>query len=204
MKQFSEEAGMGNLRNYLKHVFGLVVALLGVTGGFSFADTPVLTLNSTRYCVDNSWTLKVTNAAPSAAIRLIGTSNDAAWEIPRWANTDANGNFSTSGTFATDAAGSHTVRVEITGSMSDILPLEVVNCGWRKTTSLNAARYDHTATLLANGKVLVTGGGVGSHGAESAELYNPATETWSITGKLNPARSGYTATLLPNGKILVA
>jgi N-acetylneuraminic acid mutarotase len=201
MKTFSEEAGVENLGNYVRHVFGLVVILLGVTGGFGFADTPVLTLNSTRYCVENSWNLRVKNAAPNAAIRLIGASNDRAWEIPHWANTDANGAFSASGTFAADAVGLHTVRVEITGSMSEILSLEVVNCGWKKTAPLNTARTGHKTTLLAGGNILVTGG---DDVSDSAELYDAVTETWSTTGKLNTARWGYTATRLPHGKILVA
>ncbi len=71
------------------------------------------------------------------------------------------------------------------------------------TGSLNTARWDHTATLLNNGKVLVVGGsGIGGV-LRDAELYDPATGTWTPTSPPNTARWGHTATLLPNGKVLV-
>jgi hypothetical protein len=69
---------------------------------------------------------------------------------------------------------------------------------------LSAARSGHIATMLPNGKVLVAGG-VGSSGPlSSAELYDPATGTWTPTGTMNNYRYGPTATLLPGGKVLVA
>jgi len=72
------------------------------------------------------------------------------------------------------------------------------------TGSLNTARWDHTTTLLNNGKVLVVGGsGIGGV-LRDAELYDPATGTWTPTSLPNIARSGHTATLLPNGMVLVA
>jgi hypothetical protein len=79
-----------------------------------------------------------------------------------------------------------------------------VVASWTFTGKLNTAReFGHTATLLPNGKVLVAGGEGGFGTLNSAELYDPATGTWSITASLNAARSGHTATLLPNGKVLV-
>ena len=80
---------------------------------------------------------------------------------------------------------------------------------WALTTSSNKLRVGHTATLLPNGKVLVTGGAVFSpHGGimmiNPAELYDPATESWSLTGAMVIPRYEHTATLLPNGKVLVA
>jgi hypothetical protein len=71
------------------------------------------------------------------------------------------------------------------------------------TGSLNIGRVLHTATLLPNGKVLVAGGDNGGGILSSAELYDPASGTWSVTGSLNTARRSHTATLLPNGKVLV-
>ena len=80
---------------------------------------------------------------------------------------------------------------------------------WTTTGSLTTKRFEHTATLLPNGKVLVAGGYL-TTGAppvivlETAELYDPASGTWTATGSLNTARDAHTATLLPNGKVLVA
>src|SRR6266496_1031999 len=71
------------------------------------------------------------------------------------------------------------------------------------TGSLGTARRSHTATLLPNGKVLVAVG-LSSGVVASAELYDPASGTWTATGSLGTARFSHTATLLPNGKVLVA
>jgi len=49
--------------------------------------------------------------------------------------------------------------------------------------------------------VLVAGGG---NDAQSCELYDPATATWTFTGSLLQKRFGHHATLLTNGKVLVA
>ena len=51
------------------------------------------------------------------------------------------------------------------------------------------ARYAHTATLLPNGKVLVAGGlDSNFNHLASAELYDPASGTWTATGSLDTAR----------------
>jgi hypothetical protein len=73
---------------------------------------------------------------------------------------------------------------------------------WSATGSLNTARYDHTATLLPNGTVVVAGGE--PEELVSAELYDPATGTWSVTGSLNDGRADSVETLLLNGMALVA
>ena len=58
---------------------------------------------------------------------------------------------------------------------------------WANTGSLNTARTDHTATLLPNGQVLVAGGEGTTGFLSSAELYNPATGTWTVTGSMAEA-----------------
>jgi uncharacterized protein (TIGR03437 family) len=83
-------------------------------------------------------------------------------------------------------------------------PVKAQQPGWSATGSLGAARYGHTATLLANGKVLVVGGYTRRVATGSAELYDPATGQWSATGSLSTPRGGHIAVRLANGKVLVA
>lgn len=76
---------------------------------------------------------------------------------------------------------------------------------FNKTGSMNAARENHTATRLANGAVLVTGGDNFTDGfLASAELYNPATGNWTPTGSMSVPRFDHEAVLLQNGQVLVA
>src|SRR5215831_18754016 len=69
---------------------------------------------------------------------------------------------------------------------------------------MTSPREDFTATLLKNGEVLMAGGQIGvTHSLASAELYNPATRSFSATGSLHFARSRPAASLLPNGQVLI-
>ena len=78
---------------------------------------------------------------------------------------------------------------------------------WSVTGSLNSPRYLFTATLLSNGKVLVAGGyssfGLSAALTNTAELYDPATGTWTPTGNLNVTRTWHSAARLRNGKVIV-
>jgi Galactose oxidase, central domain len=72
------------------------------------------------------------------------------------------------------------------------------------TGSLIAARADHAATLLADGRVLITGGRDLTSPLASAELYDPASGTFSQAGSMVHARAlGHTATLLQDGRVLI-
>jgi N-acetylneuraminic acid mutarotase len=79
---------------------------------------------------------------------------------------------------------------------------------WAPADSLRYARFDHTASLLPDGNVLVVGGNNSdsdNHAVyESTERYVPETRSWISGGTLNQGRGGHTATLLSSGRVLVA
>jgi hypothetical protein len=69
---------------------------------------------------------------------------------------------------------------------------------WSAVGNLPAKAVGHTATLLANGTVVVIGGG-----NSSAQLFDPSTNQWTPGGGIS-ARSYHTATLLPDGRVFIA
>jgi N-acetylneuraminic acid mutarotase len=84
---------------------------------------------------------------------------------------------------------------------------DVATGTWTTISPMNIGRLRHEAVLLSNGKILVAGGYYAyppySYDIQSAELYDPATATWTITGSLNLQRYGNVGALLPDGRFLV-
>lgn len=74
--------------------------------------------------------------------------------------------------------------------------------GLSASTPMRFARSLHTATRLANGRILIVGGGTPESAVPSAELYDPASRTTRVI-PLTGGRLGHTATLLANGSVLV-
>ena len=95
------------------------------------------------------------------------------------------------------------------------------------TGPMSRPREFHTATLLQDGRVLITGGVTGDRPVAAgsivlasydgpitadtssgvlatAELYDPATGTFSRTDSMSSFRDHHTATLLQDGRVLVA
>src|SRR3954451_22814924 len=82
---------------------------------------------------------------------------------------------------------------------------------WSDARSMNVARQGQAAVLLQSGKVLVAGGcaPVAAQDAacdytNTAEVYNPDTNTWSNAGSMSTGRFEPTMTVLRSGKVLVA
>jgi len=82
---------------------------------------------------------------------------------------------------------------------------------WTATGDMTQPRCLHSATLLPNGNVLVAGGVSSLYDSNTqsdtdtvttAEIYNPATHTWTATGGLNASRADAATTLLEDGKVL--
>ncbi|MGH2390180.1 MAG: Kelch repeat-containing protein, partial [Chloroflexota bacterium] len=66
---------------------------------------------------------------------------------------------------------------------------------WTVTSTMDDYRALHTATLLPNGQVLVTGGDTRQGNTADAEIYNPQTGKWNPISPMHDARARHTATL---------
>ncbi len=67
-------------------------------------------------------------------------------------------------------------------------------------------RHAHAATLLSDGRVLITGGSTvdGSIPTRETEIFDPRTRTFARGPLMNVARTEHAALLLPDGRVLVA
>ncbi|MBI4248700.1 MAG: hypothetical protein HY611_04285 [Elusimicrobia bacterium] len=74
---------------------------------------------------------------------------------------------------------------------------------WHKTGPMSQARYNHTATLLPNGNVLVAGGFRQGSYLSTAEIFVTTAGVWMGAKSLSATRALHTATLLTNGNVLV-
>lgn len=69
---------------------------------------------------------------------------------------------------------------------------------------MTTGRASHSATLLPDGKVLISGGFNGNDNLSSAELFDPDSRTFMLAGTMITPRASHSATMLPNGKVLIA
>ncbi len=82
-------------------------------------------------------------------------------------------------------------------------PIRVLALWWLDTGDMRFARDGHTATLLADGKVLIAGGQNPAYPV-TAELYDPGAGEFTSTGTIGDPRAYHTATPLADGRVLIA
>jgi hypothetical protein len=163
---------------------------------------------------------------PDGRVLIAGGCAGGCWDHNPVASAELydpkTGTFGATGSMATDRT-YHTAtlladgRVLIAGGCTDAFCNHTIASAelydpktgsFSPTGSMSTYRANHTATLLSDGRVLVTGGGdpsyQHSYSLSSAELYNPKTGTFSATGTMTTARSAHSATLLPDGRVLIA
>ena len=82
---------------------------------------------------------------------------------------------------------------------------------WTQVASMAFPRTYHNSTLLPDGTVLVTGGGLNTeptdtfHAVLPAELWSPVTQTWTTLASMNAPRLYHgTALLLPDGRVMIS
>jgi hypothetical protein len=105
-------------------------------------------------------------------------------------------------------AGGHATPSGPATNTAEILDVSQPTPAWAYTGSMTFPRYNAGLTLLADGTVLAVGGNqVSKYSSpvKAAELYDPATGTWTVMAS-QTARRGYhsIALLLPDGRVLSA
>ena len=154
---------------------------------------------------------KIFNSGPQQTTRYLDTSGTGSW------TTVGLTNFGDRQEYAGASVMYEPGKVLIVGgnpttATAEVIDLNSANPQWQFTNPLAQARRYHNATLLPDGKVLVTGGtnaplGMGdiSGAIMAAELWDPATGAWTTLASMNVARMYHsTAVLLPDGRVLVA
>src|SRR5205814_6882658 len=167
---------------------------------------------------------KVFYAGPSQATRYLNVSGTGTW------NLVANNNFGTrnwssavmyddgkvllTGGSPCAPYSSSTTCTELPTATVETINLNSSTPAWKYTGSMvTGGRKLHNATLLADGKVLVTGGSRGSEDpntqpknpAYESELWDPAIGTWTQMASLTTIRTYHSiALLLPDASVLSA
>lgn len=98
-----------------------------------------------------------------------------------------------------------------TAATTYVLDMTQSSPAWRQTSAMAFPRAYHTLTMLPDGNILVTGGGVTTEGKNvsaavyEAEMWSPITETWQTMAAMSVPRLYHgTALLLPDGRVVAA
>jgi hypothetical protein len=151
---------------------------------------------------------KVVNVGASSTTRYLDTSGTGAWTVlanrsPVWRDYAAAVMYA-DGKILMAGGG------DPPNNSAEVIDLNQAAPTWRQVAPMAVARRQTNATVLPDGNVLVTGGTSGSgfndatHAVFSAELWNPATETWTTMASSAGIPRIYhsAAILLPDGRVM--
>lgn len=108
------------------------------------------------------------------------------------------------------AAGGGSPNVDPVTRGAAVIDMNAATPAWRNVGSMAGPRFQHNLLVLPDGKVLAVGGStiyslVATQGTKTAELWDPATESWSTMASMRDPRMYHsTSLLLPDGRVLVA
>jgi len=95
-------------------------------------------------------------------------------------------------------------RIVLSVDAADFERLLLVDPLWELAGSMSEGRYHHGAVTLQNGSILFIGGMGSANELSSAELYDPATNSFSSAGNMAVGRLRPGAALMADGRVLVA
>lgn len=151
---------------------------------------------------------RLVDVGPSTRTRLLDTSGTGTWSLA----ASRNHGWRDYGTAVMYAEG----KILLAGggdpplASAEVIDLNVPNPGWRTVAPMSVARRHLNSTILPDGTVLVTGGtsGPGHNNAETpvykAELWDPASESWTTMASGTAPRLYHSAALLlPDARVVV-
>ena len=154
---------------------------------------------------------KVFNSGPGRITRYLDTGGTGEW------TTVAATNFGDRRQYEGASVMYQPGKVLILGggrpatATAELIDLNEHRPRWRYTRPMSFPRRVPNATLLPDGKVLVTGGTGAvafsdpSEAVQRAEIWNPETEAWSTMSAMSTSRLYHsTAVLLPDGRVFVS
>jgi hypothetical protein len=212
---WSVDARFGNIDST-----GLYTAPTDIDGGDIFVTatsnaataesaTATVTLPRVTFSIAPNAIAVVPGASQMFSATVVGlASSQVGWTV----QGTGGGTISSTGLYtAPSTTGVHSVvaTASVNSNYSATATVEVTTtpATFTPTGDLHDGRQFHSATLLANGKVLVAGGAVYAAyctaGIDSAELYSPGPGSFASTGAMTNRRYGQTSTLLLSGDVLI-